>query len=101
MAKSHKTCMEQTEIIDTFGTYHHAQTRLEAIVIRKFGKSKRILPFLSERDNTSSEHVFKNLIYPFYLTTRLWVISGAKGEMGSHSILETFPKLTGEKTTTV
>src|SRR3954464_12102687 len=22
MAKSHKTCMEQTEIIDTFGTYH-------------------------------------------------------------------------------
>ena len=23
MAKSHKTCMEQAEIIDTFGTYHH------------------------------------------------------------------------------
>src|SRR3954463_7968811 len=22
MAKSHKTCMEQAEIIDTFGTYH-------------------------------------------------------------------------------
>ena len=22
MAKSHKTCMEQTKIIDTFGTYH-------------------------------------------------------------------------------
>src|SRR3954470_18526305 len=27
MAKSHKTCMEQTEIIDTFGTYHpHTST---------------------------------------------------------------------------
>ena len=23
MAKSHKSCMEQAEIIDTFGTYHH------------------------------------------------------------------------------
>src|SRR3954467_14723885 len=25
MAKSHKTCMEQAEIIDTFGTYHRAR----------------------------------------------------------------------------
>src|SRR3954465_6763956 len=79
----------------------HAQARLEAIVIRKFGKRKRILPFVSERDNTSSEHVFENLIYPFYLTTGLWVISGAKGEIGSHSILKTFPKSRSEKTTTV
>ena len=28
MAKSHKTCMEQAEIIDTFGTYHSLFTFL-------------------------------------------------------------------------
>src|ERR1041384_6225972 len=27
MAKSHKTCMEQAEIIDTFGTYHAPRGR--------------------------------------------------------------------------
>ena len=26
MAKSHKTCMEQAEIIDTFGTYHQLES---------------------------------------------------------------------------
>src|ERR1041384_6745661 len=77
------------------------QTRLEAIVIRKFGKRKRVFPFISERDNTSSEHVFENLIDPFYLTTGMRVISGAKGEVGSHSILETYPKSRSKNTTTV
>ena len=28
MAKSHKTCMEQVEIIDTFGTYHYPLLKL-------------------------------------------------------------------------
>ena len=28
MAKSHKSCMEQAEIIDTFGTYHQARVKL-------------------------------------------------------------------------
>src|SRR3954469_19913777 len=28
MAKSHKTCMEQAEIIDTFGTYHPLMSSL-------------------------------------------------------------------------
>ena len=27
MAKSHKTCMEQAEIIDTFGTYHYCKNK--------------------------------------------------------------------------
>ena len=30
MEKSHKTCMEQAEIIDTFGTYHTAMSKDQA-----------------------------------------------------------------------
>src|SRR3954469_1504928 len=57
----------------------HVQTILIAIVIRKFGKWKRLIPILSERDNTSSEHVFQYLINPFNLTARLRVESCTKG----------------------
>src|SRR3954464_10837996 len=35
MAKSHKTCMEQAEIIDTFGTYHLPST-LYRILAKSF-----------------------------------------------------------------
>src|SRR3954462_1476079 len=31
MAKSHKTCMEQAEIIDTFGTYHQLASKLSVV----------------------------------------------------------------------
>src|SRR3954470_6242741 len=48
----------------------HVQTRLETIVISKLGEWKRFLPILSVRDNTSSEHVFENLVNPFNLTAR-------------------------------
>src|SRR3954469_14671799 len=79
----------------------HVQTRLKTIVISKFSEWKRLLPILSERYNTSSEHVFKNLVNPFDLTTRLRVESGTKGEMSSHSILEASPKSRGEKATSI
>src|SRR3954467_9890857 len=79
----------------------HVQTRLKTIVISKLGEWKRLLPILSERYNTSSEHVFKNLVNPFDLTTRLRVKSGTKGEMSSHSILEASPKSRGEKATSI
>src|SRR3954470_9313004 len=79
----------------------HVQTRLIAIVISKFSEWKRFLPILSERDNTSSEHVFQDLINPFNLTARLRVERGTKGEMSSHSILKTFPESRGEKATTI
>src|SRR3954471_16990299 len=79
----------------------HVQTRLGTIVIRKFGEWKRFLPILSERDNTSSQHVFENLVNPFNLTARLGMESCTKGEMSSHSILITFPESRGEKATTV
>src|SRR4051812_8418114 len=79
----------------------HVQTRLETIVIRKFGKWNRFLLILSERDNTSSEHVFENLFKNFNLTARLRMESCAKGEMSSHSILEALPESRGEKATTI
>src|SRR3954467_12382246 len=79
----------------------HVQTRLIAIVIRKFGEWKRFLPVLSERDNTSSEHVFQDLINPFNLTARLRVESCTKGEMSPHSIFKSFPESRGEKATSI
>src|SRR3954467_13176842 len=79
----------------------HVQTRLIAVVIRKFGKWKRFLPVLSERDNTSSEHVFQDLINPFNLTARLRMESFTKGKMSSHSILKASPESRGEKATTI
>src|SRR3954468_18527848 len=79
----------------------HVQTRLETIVIRKFGEWKRLLPILSEFDNTSSEHVFENLVNPFNLTARLRMESCTKGEMNSHSILKASPESRGEKATTI
>src|SRR4051812_30129999 len=62
---------------------------------------ERFLPILSERYNTSSEHVFHDLINPFNLTARLRVESCTKGEMSSHSILKPFPKSRGEKATAI
>src|SRR3954466_4145770 len=79
----------------------HVQTRLETIVISKFGEWQILLPILSERDNTSSEHVFENLVNPFNLTTRLGMESCTKGEMGSYSILKTLPESRGEKANTI
>src|SRR3954465_10628933 len=79
----------------------HVQTRLKTIVIRKFGEWKRLLPILSERDNTSSEHVFQDLINPFNLTARLRMESCTKGEMSSHSILKASPESRGEKATAI
>src|ERR1041385_5622305 len=79
----------------------HVQTRLIAIVISKFGKWKRFLPILYERDNTSSEHVFQDLINPFNLTARLRMESCTEGEMSSHSILKASPESRGEKATTI
>src|SRR3954466_6976972 len=79
----------------------HVQTRLETIVISKFGEWQILLPILSERDNTSSEHVFENLVNPFNLTARLGMESCTKGEMSSHIILKTSPESRGEKATMI
>src|SRR3954469_11008027 len=94
-----KGCLTSSSIEEFKGS--HVQTRLENIVISKFGEWKRFLPILSKRDNTSSEHVFQDLINPFNLTARLRVESCTKGEMSSHTILKTLPKSRGEKATTI
>src|SRR3954465_7690425 len=63
----------------------HLQTSLIASVIGEFSKWKRFLPFLSERDDIGSKHVFKHLIYLFNLALRLGVISSTEFQMSAHS----------------
>src|SRR3954471_24981421 len=72
-----KGCSTSSAIEEFKGS--HVQTRLIAIGISKLGKWKRFLPVISERDNTSSEHVFQDLINPFNLTARLRMESCSKG----------------------
>jgi hypothetical protein len=74
---------------------------LKIVVVRKFNKGKTLLPILPERDNTSSEHVFKKLIHSFSLSSGLRMIRCAKGNMSSHSLLKAFPEPGGEEAPTV
>ena len=55
MAKSHKTCMEQAEIIDTFGTYQrhgatpNSEVRWAAQAILTLGGTIRHQPCIQEQ----------------------------------------------------
>ena len=62
-----------------------ASTCLEAVVVGEFGKWKAIFPFHTEGDYTCLEHVFKNLVHSFDLTTSLRVKSCAEANLGTHS----------------
>src|SRR3954462_10724667 len=50
MAKSHKTCMEQAEIIDTFGTYHPTMICLPLIAfLSSFGRETSLINIMGPR----------------------------------------------------
>ena len=79
----------------------HLQAGLIAVVIRELRIRERFFPLLAERNNTSSKHVFKNLIDSLDLALGLGMISSAPGNMSSHCLLETIPELWSEYTATV
>ena len=56
MAKSHKTCMEQAEIIDTFGTYHIPKLKL-LVLLNLVSSSSRVT-----LENFLDTKLFINLI---------------------------------------
>jgi hypothetical protein len=52
----------------------HLQTSLVAIIVGKLRKWQTVFPLGSIRQNTSSQHIFKDLVYSLCLTSSLWVI---------------------------
>jgi hypothetical protein len=56
----------------------HLQASLVAIFVGKFREWQTIFPLGSIRQNTSSQHIFKDFIYSFGLTSGLWVVGCAE-----------------------
>ena len=68
-----------------------ARTRLEAVVVGELGIWKTILPLHTEGDDTSPEHLFKDLIDSLDLATCLRMESRAEANAGAHGLLEGIP----------
>ena len=78
-----------------------AQTRLEAIVVGELGIWKTIFPLHTERDDTSPEQIFKNLIYSLDLATGLRMKGCAEANVGAHGLLKRIPELRGKDATMI
>src|SRR6187399_158375 len=61
-----------------------AGTCLETVVVRELGKRETIFPLHAKRDDTSSEHVFEDLVHSFDLTTSLRVKRSAETNLSAH-----------------
>jgi hypothetical protein len=70
----------------------HLQTLLIAIVIREFSIWQTLIPTLSILHSTGSQHIFKNLIYPFVLTISLRMISKTEAQLGIQGFMHPLPK---------
>src|SRR3954471_3865446 len=70
-----------------------ARADLIAVVVRKLSIRKTILPFQAERDNTSPEHIFKNLVDTLDLSTGLRMESCAEANICAHGLLKRLPEL--------
>jgi hypothetical protein len=57
----------------------HLQASLVAIIVGKFREWQTVFPLGSIKQNTSSQHIFKDLVYSFGLTSSLWVVGCAEG----------------------
>src|SRR3954468_8793148 len=64
----------------------HLQTFLEAVVVREFSIRNTFFPLHAERDDASTEHVLQNLIDPFDLSLRLWVVSCAEVQFCAQTV---------------
>ena len=78
-----------------------ARTRLEVVVVGELGIWKTIFPLHTERDDTSPEHIFKNLIYSLNLATSLRMKSCAEENVGAHGLLKRIPEFGGKDAATI
>ena len=59
------------------------------------------LPLHAKGNDTSPEHIFKNLIYSLDLATSLRVKSCAEANVCAHGLLEGVPELRSEDASTI
>ena len=59
------------------------------------------LPTSYERDDTSPEHIFKDLIDSLNLATCLRMESCAEANVGAHGLLKAVPELRGKDATMI
>ena len=78
-----------------------ARTCLEPVVVGEFGIWKTIFPFHAKGNDTSPEHIFKNLVDTLDLTASLRMESCAEADVGAHGLLKRIPKLGGKDAATV
>ena len=78
-----------------------AQTCLEAVVVGDLSIRETIFPLPTERDDTSSEHVFEDLVDSLDLATCLRMGRRAEANVGAHGLLEGAPKLGSENASVV
>ena len=78
-----------------------ARTRLKAVVGGEPGIWKTIFPLHTERDDTSPEHIFKDLIDLLDLATCLRMESCAETNVGAHGRLKGVPEIRGEDASTI
>ena len=78
-----------------------ARTCLKAVVVGEFSIWKTIFPFHAKGNDTSPEHIFKNLIDTLDLTASLRMESCAEADVGAHGLLKRIPKLGGKDAATV
>jgi hypothetical protein len=71
----------------------HLQTILITIVVRELSIRHTLIPTSSVLQSTSSQHVFKNLIYSLGLSTGLRMIRRTKSQLGIQGFKQTLPKL--------
>jgi hypothetical protein len=53
----------------------HLNAFLITIIVRKLSQFQTLVPLLRKRDETSSQHIFEHLIYPFCSIVGLGMIS--------------------------
>ena len=78
-----------------------ARTRLETVVVGELGIWKTIFPLHTEGNDTSPEHIFKNLIDSLDLSTSLRMEGCAEANVGAHGLLKGVPELRSENSSAV
>ncbi len=78
-----------------------ARTCLEAVVVGELGIWKTIFPLHAKGNDTSPEHIFKDLIDLLNLATSLRMESCAEANVGAHGLLKGVPELRSEDASTI
>src|ERR1041384_5063780 len=73
----------------------------EQLPLSCLGPVQRCPALPAIRDHTCPQHVLENLVHPFNLPTGLRVIRGTEHNCRTNRLLESLPKLGGEKTATI